>query len=242
MQHQSIWLSLPTSMCFQDTQAKDNEEEEAEEGERKIYKTGNAAVNLDIWRNDEVKMSQVNHQEHHTIQQLQSNPCEPNMLSSKTFFCPKMCNRLETGDHNSDSSKSETEAAATVQSICRGYKTKRRFNNTNSKKTLSENERMKKIAQLLSADEKKLINKSSEFNVTKNFKACVDDKSNTCKKVNLSADDLQKNKVNASQQQQRLDTEDLDKIKVFFQCKFFLLREKIFQVYRDLIFLLFRFM
>ncbi|XP_014299989.1 uncharacterized protein LOC103571642 isoform X1 [Microplitis demolitor] len=197
-----------------DTQAKDNEEEEAEEGERKIYKTGNAAVNLDIWRNDEVKMSQVNHQEHHTIQQLQSNPCEPNMLSSKTFFCPKMCNRLETGDHNSDSSKSETEAAATVQSICRGYKTKRRFNNTNSKKTLSENERMKKIAQLLSADEKKLINKSSEFNVTKNFKACVDDKSNTCKKVNLSADDLQKNKVNASQQQQRLDTEDLDKIKL----------------------------
>ncbi|CAD6215628.1 GSCOCG00000440001-RA-CDS [Cotesia congregata] len=124
---------LPTSMCFQDAQPKDNEQE------KKIREIGNAAVNLDIRRNDELKMSQVNYQNQQIqIQQCLTSLCEPNSLPPKKLSYPtNYC--LASGDNQ-----------------IRG-----------KPGSIGQNERIK-VAQLLSADQKNTFGQSSNDSDDKN--------------------------------------------------------------------------
>ncbi|XP_044586204.1 uncharacterized protein LOC123266197 isoform X3 [Cotesia glomerata] len=118
-------------------QPKDNEQE------KKIREIGNAAVNLDIRRNDELKMSQVNYQNQQIqIQQCLTSLCEPNSLPPKKLSYPtNYC--LASGDNQ-----------------IRG-----------KPDSIGQNERIK-VAQLLSADQKNTFGLSSNDSDDKNV-TCV---------------------------------------------------------------------
>ncbi|CAG5088011.1 Similar to Beta-scruin (Limulus polyphemus) [Cotesia congregata] len=117
-----------------DAQPKDNEQE------KKIREIGNAAVNLDIRRNDELKMSQVNYQNQQIqIQQCLTSLCEPNSLPPKKLSYPtNYC--LASGDNQ-----------------IRG-----------KPGSIGQNERIK-VAQLLSADQKNTFGQSSNDSDDKNL-------------------------------------------------------------------------
>lgn len=103
------------------------------------------AVNFDTWQTVEGEMPSRNNHEIQCNQQWEPNIILPH---HKTLNNQQTTIKCCAGDHIV-SSRSEQEAATTIQAIYRGYKTRSKLNNI--KKISSEdNQKTKKIAELLS--------------------------------------------------------------------------------------------